>query len=278
MSLYYDIHEHLILRAFTDESRPVVRAMTQQLAQLGAMLLRGTCTKCSLSLTADGNTFGFVRTSAMPGDLNTLQELLNVFQNAQQLELITDFGFDYDGTYEPNFMTGILLRYGENLPQEVFYSMYNYSDYDSGNVGNLVAYGTKDGKHYHGSVPYKVVNDLPQQGLWWTPETAVRLESEDWADFDYAQCKAICEKLSTLSSADTLQVDDNSFLYTMNNLNLDSPEKLSQYVALCAQLMEASYEQCKVFDEYVDLDSADHRLMRLDILPSGSCTAEVSDL
>ena len=278
MSVYYDVHEHLIVRGVSAESRTVIMAMTRQLAQLGAMLLRGTCPKCSLSLRCDEKTYSFTRCQGVPGDLNAMQALLTAFQEGRELELITDFGFDYDGTYEPNFMTSVLLRYGEKLPQEVFYSMYNYSDYDSGNVGSLVAYGTKDGKHYHGTVPYVVVDRLPESGKWWTPETAVSLESEDWADFDYDQCKAICQQLSALSSGDTLQVDDSSFVYAMNNPNLQGREPLEQFIALAAQLMDASCDQCKVFDEYVDLLSPDHRLLRLDIQPNGRYTAEVSDI
>ncbi len=273
MSVQFTIQEYFTVNN-TNNDCGTTAIMHQQLEQLVARMSDQCVDYCKLSLKADGKEYNFCGTEAAP----ELSALLTAMSGAASIALSASYEYnESDNAPIHCNLCQHLKNQGKEVPNGVFYCVYSDSDC-SDSVGSLAAYGTRNGKTYYGDVPYEAVAELPTDGDWFSPLTTVVYEPDDVKNIDLTKVKAVCEKLCTLSEADTLEVSETEIHFFLNNLQLHTQGDFEKFIHLYAQLMELTHGECAFMGELVDLSGETPRLLKLDIQANGTFRVEIASL
>ena len=258
MSVYYDIREHIIIKD-TNEHMELADMFIYRIACLGRSLLLDSGKIIQLTVVTDGEK------SEFSGD--TLNEkfhsIIRAMRSAESLEIIADYGYyhyttDVQGADVldiADFLDERIAEDGEDYLDGVFYSMYNNADCSS-DAGAVVAYGKKNGAVYKGTIEKKTVNSLPN-GVWYSPQTAVVYEEESE---NAEEIEAICREMTKFSSYDVLEVENNEFMFYLNNLELRNNDELVEFIGLCNKLLKATDGEAIADINLVDLKNDDCRI------------------
>lgn len=275
MSVVFNVKEHLTVSNTTNNAS-IIAVMHKQLEQLIAHMSNKRVNRCILNLTADGKDYTFCGTEVTP----ELTALLVAMTNSASVVLSTSYEYEEssspDCTCAPisSNMCQQLSHMGQSLPEGLFYCAYSIADCDN-HMGSLAAYGTRNGKHYFGEVPYAAA-ELPNDGAWFTPQTAVVYQTDCTENLNLDQIKSVCEQLCTLSQADTLAVSEHELCFFLNNLQLTTKEQMETFIRLYAQLMVLTDSQCSFVGELVDLSGETPRFMQLNIQANGEYTVQIA--
>ena len=179
----------------------------------------------------------------------------------------------------PDTMCNIFkeLDQEDAMPEAVFYSCYQEADCGDG-VGSALAYGFWKGKRYHGRLEYHSVDQLPEDGLWRTPQTAV-IWDVDWPEgADRKRITEIAEQLSTLSEMDNISIDEETISLFINNLMLHGKKDIEKYLSLCAELNQLTNGECYIADELEDSDSLNPRILKMELVDGTNWNYQIAEV
>lgn len=258
MSVYYDIREHLIIKD-TNEHMELADMFIYRIACLGRSLLLDSGKIIQLTVITDGKKREFSGRTIN----SKYQNIIRAMRSAESFEVIADYGY-YHYTTDiqgpdvfdiADFLDERIAEDGEDYLDGMFYSMYNNADC-SGDVGAVVAYGKKNGAVYKGTVEKKSVDTLPES-VWYSPQTAVVYEEESE---NAEEIEAICREMTKFSSYDVLEVENNDFMFYLNNLELHNNDELVEFIGLCNKLIKATNGEVIADINLVDLKNDDCRI------------------
>lgn len=277
MSVYYEVFEHLVIED-TEKHCYEQSVMISGLALMGAKILSNCGTVEKLHIIADGVEYTF------SGNVMTqaYHEMLNAAGEANALEIIWSyryFGSASEADPGPLSMMELLdemLKEDPDFMDGLFYSAYHNADC-AGDAGITVAYGKKNGVMHTGMLPYKAVGSIPG-GKWYTPVNAVACDLDDMEGRDITQIETICRQLMQFSAHDYLEVSEDSFGFSLNNLCIKDDAELKQFMKLYAQLIELTDGECCLIGELADISQPDVRMIRFDVEANGEYKLEMASV
>lgn len=273
MSICYDVKEHLSVKNARGSNADIpIGVMRFQLSLLGALMLTDNSAITSLELTVDGEKHQFSGKEVTPA----LHTLLRSMEQGNNVDIVVQYRYRWSSSWDylnvgPHAVASCveeLLKEEPELAENIFYSMYNEADCDTG--GAMVAYGKKDGKVYQGSVAF-VPAALPENGVWENHETTIVFDEDLTDDMDIAAIEqighAFVQKFP--NSASFIQ-DKDGVCLTVNDLTLRSKAEFETVIDLYSALIRATKDKCGMIGEFVDLSGKDAALLTLDIQADGS--------
>lgn len=304
MSVYFTIKEHLSVKNIESECVCMpLEAMRVHIANLGAMMLFDRASIYSIKLSADDKEYAFSGKEVTP----ELHALIRAMMDANEtVELVAEYGYsltlglDY---LQPGFyVSEVVEEELKERPEEagnLFYSMYHEEDGCVG-TGDLVAYGTKDGKQYNGKIE-PTEADLPDRGNWIAadPPVCFCADAEELEEMDVdaikEACRAFCvldkdilweDKVDNVSIGErkcrypniTFCRDEEGIEFYVNNVTLETKADFERYIALCSNLIRATEGQCSMLTQFVDFSLDDARTIDLDFDVDGNCTVKMASV
>ena len=280
MSVYYDAREHFVI-SDTDEGYDYVGLLRGHLAMVGALMLCGDVYSCNICMDTYQKKYHFKGTR-VNGDLHDIMDALD---DAQKIDLRISWHYRWSAWSGISDLAGYssvsnpLAEADQEdlIPEPVFYSCYVEADCDD-SIGGAMAYGVWNGKRYHGSLEYRPIDQLPEDGLWRTPQTAV-VWDVDWPEgADRKRITEVAEELSTLSDADTISIDEESISLFINNLLLHDKKDLEKYLALCAELNELTNGDCFFVEELEDVSSLNPRILKMELTEDANWKFQIAEV
>lgn len=200
MSIQYEIIETLSVKN-TETCPSIVSKMYHQLSRIGMQMLQDDVSYCNLQLDADGKKYTFCGTAPTP----EYKVLLRMITEATAVDLHASYSYTQRASIESSNLADLaqqIMRAEETEEgaKDFFYMVYITADCVEG-MGNLYAYGTKDGKTYCGIVEAKAADDAALAGKWFSNADAIavtftacregreviRLFDEIKADYEYGE-------------------------------------------------------------------------------------------
>lgn len=279
MSMIYDVKEHLVVKNAHEGTNDIpISVMHFQLSLLGALMLTDNAAITSLELTVDGEKHQFSGKEVTPA----LHTLLRTMDQGNNVDIAVQYWYrwssnwDYLNVGPLAVVTCVeqLLKEEPELAENIFYSMYNEADCDTG--GTMVAYGKKDGKVYQGSVAF-VPAALPENGVWENHETTIVFDDDLTDDMDIAAIEQIGHAfVRKFPDSASFIRDKDGVCLTVNDLTLRSKAEFETMIDLYSGLIRATNDKCGMIGEFVDLSGKDAALLTLDIQADGSYDLEIS--
>lgn len=296
MSVYYDIHEHLVIED-TEKHDVELCNLHYRLSLMAAWVLQRRGGMRNLTIIADGQKFSFM------GDILNAryQEALDVLCKARSVEVISDFGC-YTKAMEVSPTPFELMAYLDEEIKEnpeyidgLFYCVYNNADCGDG-AGIVCAYGKKNGVLYTGAVPFVETKQIPD-GNWYAPQTAIACEVDAKEGRDMAAIEDVCRRLCRFSqetftkddeealsrleenygiTSQQLSVSENSIALYTNFLRVKNDDELKEVIRLYAMLIDLTDGECGLIGELVDVSGSDVRVVHFDVEASGEYTIEIA--
>lgn len=276
MSVFYEVNEHL--KVEDTRNHPVLLEIAaSQLGLLGAGILQDLAGIKRMTLIADGREYRF------SGKQMTQEyhELIRALSNAEQVELFASWyywGWDHVSC-DIFAIANFLEEAAEEAPAELegmFYSLHYGVDSVSG-VGTLVAYGEKGGQKYNGAVDFADVSQIPD-GIWTTSDTALCYDGEDLQEQKANAIMEVCKKLCQFSEADTLEQDEGSISFFLNNLQIHNERELKEFLRLFVELNELTDGECSLLGELVDCSGPDVKVLHFDVDADGNPILELAQI
>ena len=269
MSVSFNVKEHLLVKKeATDKPSSPLIIMQGQLLSLAALMLIDEAEIRDLKMTADGVSYAF--RGSHPN--HEFSKLLSVLLKAKDVEISVYYAYTCRFTSSMFDLVGPfpLMDYMKDpdetekeFPSCVFYSAWYSADGDV--PGELVAYGTRNGKRYSGTVDLKQVSSIPG-GTW--DELYMPTVVTANASFDAASNPALGEVLRDLAGmgcGTELDYDDGLNFY-LNNLDISSDEKVARFTELTRRLVSIAPEEVavRICGAFVDLSGDDVRMLTID--------------
>ena len=270
MSVSFNVKEHLLVKKeATDKPSSPLIIMHGQLLSLAGLMLIDEADIRDLKMTADGVAYEF--RGSRPD--RKFRKLLSVMIEARDVDLSVHYS--YFSRVSRSSMYDLvgpfpLMDYMKDpdetekeFPSCVFYSAWYSADGDV--PGELVAYGTRNGKRYSGTVDLKQVSSIPG-GTW--DELYMPTVVTANASFDAASNPALGEVLRDLAGmgcGTELDYDDGLNFY-LNNLDISSDEKVARFTELTRRLVSIAPEEVavRICGAFVDLSGDDVRMLTID--------------
>ena len=180
-------------------------------------------------IKSDGVEFNFAEAA--------FEDMMAAFNNAKNSIEVSLF-YTYTWRTEVKESVGFeswiayVEKADDTLLSTIFCRLYNYADC-ADDTGCIAAFGSKNGKIYHGDIPFVAIPSAPE-GHWRTELTAVMLD-DDYTEEQIHKLIPLCKRLEKLSSADTFVID-GTFDYCMNNLEFSSPTDFMEYINCVEQI------------------------------------------
>lgn len=168
------------------------------------------------------------------------------------------------------------LKYFDSLGREelsgIFYSCWqtdDYPDYEKPDCGTLHAYGEKDGKYYHGEVPFQPVTVEETDGIWESNNATFNLDAFDDKELEEelgpdgnAEVDRLFDRLNGWSESD--------ILYS----KIRSAKEMADYLKDVGDLMRI----CPYYfaGAFADWTADDVRLLHVFMEDDGSYTMELA--
>ena len=236
MSVYYDVREHMVI-SDPDEGCDYAGILRGHLALVGALMLCGEVRYCDIELVADQKTYQFHETKVT----QDLHDIMDALDETQKIDLRICWGYRWTAWNSIADLASVKTMCSQlhtideegKISESVFYGCYVEADCDDG-IGSMQAYGVWNGKRYHGDLEFHPVENLPEEGTWRTPQTAV-IWDVDWPEgADRKRITEIAQELSTLSEMDNISIDEKSISLYINNVMLHG-KKTSKSILSCVQ-------------------------------------------
>lgn len=271
MSVYYEVKEHLVVKDIPQSvicnRSTAVKAMIDQLALLGALMLQDEAKVYESKLIADEKIIEFRGTC--PNE--TYKEMLSAMENAKNLELVIEYEYIFRAGNEISHEAGPvhggwMKDMDEEEAEGIFYSMWTLADCDDG-AGIAFAYGEHNGKFYNGELEFENVEVFPE-GRWYA-DSELYVYGENLSDEVLAEAEKIYRELSVLSldKYDEKAISGNEIEFNLDNVHLESREdfeKLTSGYKKLAKLIINNSDCGGSLGEYRDMFGADVRLMRIE--------------
>lgn len=280
MSVYYDVREHMVI-SDPDEGYDYAGILRGHLALAGALMLCGEVKYCDIKLVADQKTYLFNETKVT----QALHDIMDALDGAQKIDLRICWKYRWTGwnsiadLASANTMCSQLHTIDEEdeIPESVFYCCYVEADCDD-SIGGAEAYGVWNGKRYHGALECCSIEQLPEEGTWRTPQTAVIWDVAWPEGVNRKRITEIAQELSTLSEMDNISIDENSISLYINNVMLHGKKDLQKYIELCTELNELTDGDCCFVEEFEDFDSLNPRILRMETGKDGEWKFQIAEV
>ncbi|MBQ3664469.1 MAG: hypothetical protein II914_10105 [Clostridia bacterium] len=275
MSVSYVIKEHLLVKKEEagEPSAPLI-IMQGQLLSLAGLMLIDEAKIHDLKMTADGVAYTF--RGSHPD--HEFSKLLSVMLKAKDVEISVHYAYTHRFTSSMYDLVGPfpLMEYmndpdetEKEFPSCVFYSAWNSADCSDG-PGILVAYGTRNGKTYSGTVDLKQVSAIPG-GAWDELDTPMVVTAN--ASFDAASNPEFGEVLRGLASmgSGTELIYDDELEFYLNHLDISSDDNRTRFSELANRLVSIAPKEVEVGigGSFVDLSGDDARMLTIDYNENG---------
>lgn len=278
MSGYYTVKEHLVVKNIHEGGNGVpVAQMKQQLSLLGELTLTDEVSISSIEVKTDGTTLRFSGKEIAA----ELHVILSAMDQGNSVEIIVDYGIRWDAAQDPLnvrllAVCNCVKALQEKAPEQaenVFYSMYSEVDCDCG--GELVAYGKKNGKIYHGMVEPAPAASL-EDGIWENNSTTIIFEDECTDETDIAVIEQIgCIFAGRFPDASITEGENSETLYA-DFFPLRSKADLEYLTEQYARLLRAADSKCSIVVSFTDLSGKDAAVLELGIKADDSYTLTIA--
>ena len=195
MSVIYDIDEKFEIPSLDKSKHTEFRNVLSE--HLESLYSYDGKTINKFVVKADGDEYRYPEAS--------FEMMLSAFNYAENsMELALEYTYTWRAGTEDTIGFDGWLAYiqkaDDTLLSTIFCRLYNYADC-ADDTGCIMAFGRKNGKIYHGDIPFVVIPSAPK-GRWRTNITAVVLD-DDYTEEQIHKLIPICKRLKKLSSADT---------------------------------------------------------------------------
>ncbi len=264
MSISYIVKEYLCVRNY--QNKHITHAITETLASIGHQILLDNAFVMELNMVADGKRYSFCG-KCMTKDFHEI--ILAAKHTKTNLEL-TLFYYAYDCYFDISNEVEDTLKNSPELSDNIFHSFYNKADCNSGS-GILCAYGKKNGILYNGIIN-PVESPALCEGIWEACDTAISFEEDINDALDLDGIRKCANDLIELDEEIDInfEIDDKTALLYLNDISLNTVEKVKKFIDICERLQTATNYTCGFLTEFVDYTVATPRIMILDILSSDS--------
>ncbi len=284
MSIYYDVKEHLKVTGESEIAEETTKIMRQQLAALASRVLLDDAVLHHLTVT----------TEVFSADLSDgvisadFKKALDALIDPVTADVFVDYTYRWSALNDhlrvgPFVMTDYLNDHMEEIPDDVFYAVYNYADSSVTGEGVLSAYGTDEhGIYRDGPVFCEPTQELPEDGYWYAEWDTVSYETGDTEGLDLYEIERVCQRLCDLSEFDydELTVSETGVHFSLNNTVLHTGEQIRRFMDLCGELVRLTGNKCKFHTVFTDENCPGSRLrkMQMDFAPDGTCTLSYAEV
>lgn len=280
MSIEYDIMEHLTVKEHCKEAESIKGVMQWQIALVGMLSLLDAARFFHIKLTADGETTEYSKDMTAL-DLKTI---IGKMEYAKDVDLFFDYSFTWRVSYDalnvgPFAMCDYLNSLSEEERDGAFYCMYNYADSDADDAGIVAAYGKKNGTDYHGVLPYHEIEDLPNDGRWLTPLTALQYETESLDGIDIAQIEQVFQTIeASFDGAKAVYHTKGKYVSIwLDCIELRSSDELKRFAALVGKLVRLTDDHIGCMPNFYDAAAIDPRLLWMHFDHDGNATFSIAE-
>lgn len=270
MSIYFDIKEVLEVSEITPENEPIIDLAKSYLTWIGSRLLLDCANIHEITLEVDKKKLSFTG-KTITTDYHSIIRALN---NVTSFSLTTDyyyedvFSFDSMSNQDDDYGHFSISSYLENADEDeskhIFYTMYNKADTEE-TVGDLYAYGMKGDKYYKGIVEEHAISDLPSEGHWYAPLTAVTCELDKLDGLNVERITQIYHELSAMSYDDSINTYNNGLTFYINNFEAKSKDDLEKFIHLTSELIDLTDGECCINSELVGMSAGYPCILKIDV-------------
>ena len=246
----------------------MINTIFYKLNSLSAMMCRKGVESLSVNLTINNTSYSFTGEKVTPEFTEIIEKVFDSAsadsrpesgkQPAEILTITMDYALhDMDDFFleeaEPYSTLNLFNdeEYYQELRDDIFYYTFiEDTGYDC--AGNIYAYGTFNGKEYHGCPEFKDLDAMPECKSWYAPCTAMIYDMEDdvrefISKEKLSKLKECCNKLMKYSCYDLLRSDDTEFQFQLNNLSLNGTKQVEEFIPI-------AQEFCRMTDQVFDVE------------------------
>lgn len=292
MSVYYEIREHLV----TDNGTGLYM-LGRRVALLAARTLMGEELGLSGLYVKAGDKECSVTGSEITAELReTLALIMEAAGNMAPAEVILEYATRWSsGDEELCSMTlpSGLCEELDHLPEEQFgntkYTMWNDADCSDG-MGVVTFYGRgSDGVFHRGDDGlHKEVTELPE-GEAWLNNVFVWMQDGEMTEEQYNACYRLSLAAGTkdpergetfedgfTNRPDLLREEDGTVSYALVQAYLEGAAAVDSFAQCFADVLRAAGEEEPQQVEFVSMDDAEPRMLRLTVSADGTVKKEVT--
>ena len=268
MSVYYNVKEHISTNNFQNET--ITSAIIDTLVAVGKEMLYDRAIIRELSLQANGNEYFFKGSKITP----EFHKIISVISSATTMDLVMSYG-SVNCEFPVADNVSAIFRKGPQYANNLFYSLYNEADCNSG-AGLLSAYGEKNGKFHFGHIELRPGSFVA--GEWYNEDTLATFEADLDDDLNLENLKNCVDALSAIGADVDFRVGEKDVSLFVNNITIKTAEEFERFVKLCIELDRATDGKCGFMLEFVDTSRTDARVLQIELGDNGTysvCLATV---
>lgn len=267
MSVCYTVDERFEIPVVTEAHGEFVEILASHCAALvGDRTIPYGTTHLKMHLEADGQTCHVDESST----LSQCAHAFDALMSAKQLSLTIRYEYRRSADRDTSYVgfdewLDFISKADDEFLSTVYCALYNSADCaDTDDPGRLAAYGRKNGIILRGDVPFVPVATVPD-GQWMHPQTAALFDSDGEA-VELSLIQKLTphfQRLAKLSHYDVLSVDESSYYYAMNNIELHNHKEVLEYADCISAISQLLGSDCfcgvdKLYDSQNSL-----RILRL---------------
>ena len=276
MNVCYEIYETMQINEVTERHDELIDMLKEHLSRIAGYHLLSKAYVYNVQLNSGMDVY----TCSDDSSSESWRALINVLDASEGFTLSIGYSYERDNVFNlDNIGIYKISAYLDDQNDEylntVYYKTYSWAT-DSGNSGELAAYGMKAGRLHRGPLTYLHLYRIPE-GKWFNQNAAFAFELTDATREQISALEPLCQQLMLLSSKDTLHIEGSHFTYSMNNAFLDGIEEVEEYISCVQSIMQIiGMDQ---FDTYFFDSSANNmKLLHVTIHKDKERELEIAEL
>lgn len=276
MNICYEIYETLQIDKVTDSHDNLINLVQEHISRIAGYHLLSKSYIYNVQLNSGTDIY----TCSDDSSSESWRALINVLDASDGFTLSVGYTYEKDATFNMDNIgiekiSGYLHGQSDEYLNTVYYKTYSWAT-DSGNSGELAAYGMKAGRLHRGPLTYMHLYRIPE-GKWFNQNAAFSFHLYHPTTEQINALEPLCHHLMHLSSKDTLEVGSNAFTYSMNNAYLDGIEDVEEYIRYVQKIL--TIIDLDKFDTYFFDSSANNmKLLHITIHKDKEHELEIAEL
>ena len=278
MSVVFNVVERLSIPKVDNEHEEFLDRMQFHISQLVGYSISGDARLHKFEMETEIGSF----TRTHDDSLKVWKETMACIKECKTINLKLSYTMTwYAGINEMDIDPLGMQAYLEFIDKEenpelldtMCYELFRYADSEPGS-GTVYAYGTRNGKHYCGEVPFTKIDYIPQ-GSWYDEETSYCVEEDSIPEKDYKDILEACRNIQKYAECSDIQDEENGFSFFINNLTLNNEEEVSDFAKQLSILMRF-YDNENLPIEFNNFRNDDLVVLRIIFYQDGNYAAEIA--
>lgn len=276
MYVCYEIYETMQINEVTDEHDDLIDMLQEHISRIAGYHLLSKSYIYNVQLNSGGDTY----TCTDDSSSESWRALINVLDAAEDFTLSIGYTYEKNPSFNMDNIgiekiSDYLGAQDDDYLNTVYYKTYSWAT-DSGNSGELAAYGMKAGRLHRCPLTYLSLYRIPE-GKWFNQQAAFSFHIDNADRQQISELEPLCQQLMRLSSKDTLEINGSTFTYSMNNAYLDGIEEVEEYIGCVERILKLIGQD--QFDTYFfDSNANNMKLLHITIYSDKERTLEITEL